>query len=298
MSSDHSRRLHEAFTKQAAAFENQHVNHVFTHDARWLFARLECGSDDLLLDVAAGTGHAARELAGRVRAAVAVDVTQAMLVAGSKAAREQGIENIVFQLGDATQMPFLNGSFDVVVSRFALHHMEEPARAIAEMVRCLRPGGRIAIADMVAADDPALARGQNRMEQARDASHTGMLSVAELVAEFQRLGFGDIVSEVRELDRPVEPWLEHAQTDPVVAEEIRSELQAEIDGGAATGMRAHVRDGELWFCQTWAVVMASNVGDSQPELSGDVLVRHWRGLPTVDAGALRRDIDTEMDARL
>jgi len=256
MSSEHSRRLHEAFTKQAAAFEDQHCNHVFTHDARWLFERLECRADDLLLDVAAGTGHAARELAGSVRAVVAVDVTAAMLVAGSKAAREQGIGNIVFQLGDATQLPFLDASFDVVVSRFALHHMEEPRRALAEMVRCLRPGGRIAVADMVAADDPALASAQNRLEQAREASHTGMLSVAELVSTFEGLGLTDILSETREIERPVEPWLEHAQTDPTVAEEIRRTLKAEIDGGAPTGMRALMKEGELHFLQTWAVVSA------------------------------------------
>jgi ubiquinone/menaquinone biosynthesis C-methylase UbiE len=255
MSSGHSQRLHEAFTKQAAAFEDHNVNHVFTHDARWLFALLECRADDLLLDVAAGTGHAARELAGRVRAAVAVDVTPAMLAAGSSAARQQGIENIVFQLGDAVKLPFLDGSFDVVVSRFALHHMEQPQRALAEMVRCLRPGGRIAIADMVASDDPTLASAQNCLEQARDASHTGMLSVVELVSAFERLGLSDIVSEAREIARPLEPWLDQAQTDPAVAKEIRRELQAEIDSGAETGMRPCMRDGQLWFCQSWAVVI-------------------------------------------
>jgi ubiquinone/menaquinone biosynthesis C-methylase UbiE len=254
MCPDHSERLHEAFTKQAAAFEDGRLNRVFTQDARWLFAGLEIRPEDLLLDVAAGTGHAARELAGRVRAAVAVDVTPAMLAAGSAAASEQGIKNVIFQLGNATRLPFVGGSFDVVVSRFALHHMQEPERALTEMVRCLRPGGRIAIADMVAEEDPVLASAQNRLEQMRDRSHTRMLSVSELVAALQALDLTDVVSEAREINRPLEPWFDQAQTDAAAAEVIRRELRDEIDSGHATGLQPHLQDEELRFCQTWACV--------------------------------------------
>jgi ubiquinone/menaquinone biosynthesis C-methylase UbiE len=254
MRPDHSERLREAFTKQAAAFEDGRLNRVFTQDARWLFAGLRTHPDDLLLDVAAGTGHAARELAGRVRAAVAVDVTPAMLAAGSAAAGEQGIANVIFQLGDATRLPFLDGSFDVVVSRFALHHMPQPKLAVAEMARCLRPGGRLAIADMVAEEDATLASVQDRLEQMRDPSHTRMLCTSELEAALRDVGLTDIVSEAREIDRPLEPWFDQAQTEPAVADAIRRELREEIDGGAASGMRPYVRDGELRFCQTWVCV--------------------------------------------
>jgi ubiquinone/menaquinone biosynthesis C-methylase UbiE len=260
MSSDHAQRLHEAFTKQAAAFEDSRLNRVFTQDAEWLLQRLECRADDLLLDVAAGTGHAARELAGRVRAAVAVDVTPAMLAAGARAAREAGIENVVFQLGDATRLPFVEESFDVVVSRFALHHMPDPTPALAEMARCLRPCGRLGIADMVSAEEPDVARAQNRLETARDRSHTRMLPVSELVARIEALGLSHTTVEAREIDRPLEPWFTQAQTDDAAAEAIRHELREEIAGGAATGFQPYERDGELRFCQTWASVTAVKPG--------------------------------------
>ena len=166
MPGDHSEALERAFAQQAAAFEDPRFNRLFTTDSEWLFERLPLDPGDLVLDVAAGTGHVARRLAPSVRAVVALDATRAMLERG----RAQGVPNVIFVQGDAASMPFLDGSFDVVVSRFAVHHFEDPAVQLAEMRRCLRPGGRLAIADLVA--DPAAAAEQNRLEALRDPSHT------------------------------------------------------------------------------------------------------------------------------
>jgi ubiquinone/menaquinone biosynthesis C-methylase UbiE len=99
----------------------------------------------------------ARQLAPSVRAVVAVDATVAMLEQG----RARGVPNVIFLRADAAALPFLDASFDVVVSRFAVHHFEEPAMQLAEMRRCVKPRGRLAIADLVA--DPAAA------DQIRDA---------------------------------------------------------------------------------------------------------------------------------
>lgn len=77
--SDHAGRIERAFTHQAAAFEDATRNRVFTADARWAFDALPRHGDELVLDAAAGTGHAARQLAPSVRAVVALDATEAML---------------------------------------------------------------------------------------------------------------------------------------------------------------------------------------------------------------------------
>jgi hypothetical protein len=55
----HAREVQRSFTVQAESFEDRSRNQVFTSDARWVFARLPVGPGDLVLDVAAGTGHAA-----------------------------------------------------------------------------------------------------------------------------------------------------------------------------------------------------------------------------------------------
>src|SRR5204863_348816 len=78
--------------------------------------------------------------------------------------------NVLFMKADAAALPFVDGSFDVVVSRFAVHHFENPAVQIAEMRRVLRPGGRLAVADLVSDPDPEIAETQNRLERLRDPS--------------------------------------------------------------------------------------------------------------------------------
>jgi SAM-dependent methyltransferase len=234
-----------SFTQQAAAFEDPRFNRLFTTDSEWLFERLPLGPDDLVLDVAAGTGHVARRLAPQVRAVVALDATRAMLERG----RAHAPPNVLLVRGDAAALPFLDASFDVVVTRFAIHHFEDPHVQLREMRRVLRPGGRLAVADLLA--HPEAADTQNRLEALRDPSHTRMLELEELT---RLVGADDV--EVRDVVRPLEPWL--AQTDPAAAAaaEIRAALDAELGGGPPTGFRPSVRDGEVHFVHTMASLIA------------------------------------------
>jgi ubiquinone/menaquinone biosynthesis C-methylase UbiE len=241
----HSERVERAFSQQAAAFEDPRFNRLFTADSEWLFERLALTGDDLVLDVAAGTGHVARQLAPSVRAVVAVDATVAMLAQG----RARGVPNVILLRADAAALPFHDASFDVVVSRFAVHHFEEPAIQLAEMRRCVKPRGRLAVADLVA--DPAAADTQNRLERLRDPSHTRMLTVADLAA---LVGTDDV--EVRDVVRPLAPWLAQTQTAPEAADQIRDALRAELQGGPPTGLRPRDVAGELHFTHT----MASLIG--------------------------------------
>jgi SAM-dependent methyltransferase len=231
---------------------------VFTTDARWVFERLPLRPDDVVLDVAAGTGHAARQLAATARAVVALDATHAMLERGHAQARAEGRDNVVFMRGDAADLPFLDGSFDVVVSRFAAHHFEQPATVVAEMVRCTRPGGQVALVDLVADDDPATAAEQNRLERLRDPSHTRMLAAVELQALLTEAGLEAVDVATRRLERPLQPWLDQAQTPAQAAGEVRAALEADLSGERPTGFRPRAADdGDLWFTQTFASAIAN-----------------------------------------
>lgn len=248
----HRQRIRHAFTEQAEAFEEARFNRVFTADARWLFERLVRGSDDLVLDVAAGTGHVARQLAPQVRAVVAVDATPAMLERGRQAARDDGHRNIVFVRGDAADLPFADAGFDIAVCRFAVHHFESPERVLTEMRRCVRAGGRMAVADLVAEADPAVAVVQNELERLRDPSHTRMLGAVELAAALTAAGCENVTVESRAIARPLRPWLEQARAAPEAIDRIRARLQDELDGGPATGFAPRWVEGDLWFAQTFA----------------------------------------------
>jgi ubiquinone/menaquinone biosynthesis C-methylase UbiE len=245
----HSKAVARAFTQQAPAFEDPEFNRLFTTDSEWLFERLEVDVDDLLLDVAAGTGHVARQMAPRVRAVVAVDATDAMLERGRLEAGRARLRNLVFMRAKAADLPFLDGSFDVVVCRFALHHFEDAARAVGEMRRTLRTGGSLAVADLIA--HPEAPDTQNRLERLRDPSHVRMLGLDELRTVVQT---DDV--EVRDVDRPLDPWLDQTQPAPEAAAEIRAALDAELHGGPPTGFRPSERDGELRFVHTMASLIA------------------------------------------
>ena len=254
---EHAQRIAQAFTLQAEAFEDPARNRVFTSDSRWVFDRLPLRATDLVLDVAAGTGHAARQLAASARAVVALDATEAMLARGQAQAAAEGCDNVVFMRGDAAALPFLDGSFDVVASRFAVHHFQEPARVVAEMVRCTRPGGHVAVVDLVAHADPAAGAEQNRLEALRDPSHAAFLPAIELQGLLAEAGLEAIDVATRPLERPLAPWLDQTETPTGPREEIIAALRAEIDGGPLTGFRPRLgADGELRFVQTFASAIA------------------------------------------
>ena len=77
----------------------------------------------------------------------------ALLRLGAERLRAAGIDNVVLQEGNAEALPFVDESFDIVFCRSSLHHFADPKRAVAEMVRVCRIGGRVVLVDLVAPDD-------------------------------------------------------------------------------------------------------------------------------------------------
>jgi len=98
-----------------------------------------------ILDVPCGGGVALRGLrAGQGVEYVAADIAQTMLDRTLDAAVERGLEEqVVPRVADVGDLPFEDGAFDLVVSFTGLHCFPDPARAVVEMARVLRPGGVI-----------------------------------------------------------------------------------------------------------------------------------------------------------
>jgi ubiquinone/menaquinone biosynthesis C-methylase UbiE len=98
------------------------------------------------LDVGSGTGFLALELAARGHRATGIDFAPAMVARARDKAAAQGLA-VRFEQGDAEQLPFPDGSFDLVISRHVLWTLPHPDAALDEWRRVLRPGGRLAIID-------------------------------------------------------------------------------------------------------------------------------------------------------
>lgn len=76
-----------------------------------------------------------------------------MLTVVREEARRRGIGNLRTVLGEAQALPFADYSFYLVVSRVAAHHFRDPAGAVREMARVVRPGGRVLMVDTGAAEE-------------------------------------------------------------------------------------------------------------------------------------------------
>jgi arsenite methyltransferase len=108
-------------------------------------ARADLTPDMVVADVGTGTGFMAAGLARHVRGVIGIDASPTML---DQARRNlAGLDNVELRVGNGLQLPLDDGAVDAVFANMYLHHIVEPPAAIAEMVRVLKPGGRLVITD-------------------------------------------------------------------------------------------------------------------------------------------------------
>jgi ubiquinone/menaquinone biosynthesis C-methylase UbiE len=100
-------------------------------------------------DVGTGTGFVAAGVAPRVKRVVAVDNSPAMLGVARQNFGELGIQNVELTEGDIARLPLEAGSVDAAFANMVLHHADDPAAMLREMVRVVRPGGVVAVVDEV-----------------------------------------------------------------------------------------------------------------------------------------------------
>ncbi len=121
----------------------------FGQDPRWrrfLVSRIEAGGDDRVLDVATGTAAVAIELTRRHSCrVVGLDQSPEMLAEGRARVERAGLhDRIELVEGRAEELPFADGSFDALTFTYLLRYVDDPAAALAELARVVRPGGTIA----------------------------------------------------------------------------------------------------------------------------------------------------------
>ncbi|MHB1688456.1 MAG: class I SAM-dependent methyltransferase [Ignavibacteriaceae bacterium] len=127
--------------------------------------------DASALDVATGGGHTAIALAKCVKQVVAIDITPEMLPEAKMASSQEGISNITFRAEDVHNLNISDCQFDIVASRFAVHHFSDVNRALQEMCRVLKPGGKFYILDCSVFNREEPEKEINRIELLRDSSH-------------------------------------------------------------------------------------------------------------------------------
>ena len=100
-------------------------------------------------DLGSGEGLLSELLARRCRRVIAVDNSEKIVAFGARKAKKNGLKNLEFRRGDLQEPPIDSTSVDLVILSQALHHAEEPGKAVAGAHRILRPGGQIMILDLL-----------------------------------------------------------------------------------------------------------------------------------------------------
>lgn len=139
------------FDAIAPSYDLNNRVHSLWRDQAWRRAAVraagvQAGQD--VLDVACGTGDLTQALARRTQAATVtgLDFTPGMLeVARDKQARDRALARIQYVQGDAMALPFDDASFDALTIAFGIRNVADPAKALGEFLRVLRPGGRLVI---------------------------------------------------------------------------------------------------------------------------------------------------------
>ncbi len=138
----------------------------------------------VIADLGAGEGAFSLLLAQRAKKVIAVDTSARMVEVGRQQAKQQGVKNVEYRLGDMEEVPIEDGSVDLVFFSQSLHHALHPERAVAEAWRILRPGGRIAVLDLA----------KHRFEEARELYADEWLGFSEVQLEsaMEKAGFRGI----------------------------------------------------------------------------------------------------------
>jgi len=101
-----------------------------------------------VVDIACGEGYLSVEAARWAKKVIGIDRSGEVLKRARALAERRGVSNITWKRGEIEKLPLADGSADVALLSQALHHAHEPARAISEATRILRPGGHVVVLDL------------------------------------------------------------------------------------------------------------------------------------------------------
>jgi len=179
---------------------------------------------DRVLDVATGTAHTALAFAPHVAHVIATDITSEMLAQGEMLRAERGIENVELRVADAHALPFDDAAFDIVTCRRAAHHFVDVAKALREMTRVLKAGGRLVIDDRTVPEDDFADATLNRLDWLHDHSHVRQYRPSEWRSMMQEAGCTVETVETYAKHRPLSAF-----TNGVEAADV-AEIEAIVVG--------------------------------------------------------------------
>lgn len=164
---------------------------------------------EIVLDLGSGGGFdcfLAAKKVGPEGKVIGVDMTPAMISKARLAAEKGGYANVQFRLGEIEHLPVADNSIDVIISNCVINLSTDKARVFADMHRVLKPGGRIAISDIVASKP--LPEWVKKNTDLYAGCVAGAVSIQEVKAMLEKCGFEKVKIEVKETSRMfIKKWI-------------------------------------------------------------------------------------------
>lgn len=243
-SNAHSQVVQKQFGEQASAYLSSAV-HAQGAEFALLQSALAGQGAARLLDLGCGAGHVSFHAAPLVREVVAYDLSQQMLDVVAGAAVDRGLGNISTVRGAAERLPFADGEFDFVFSRYSAHHWSDLGLALREVRRVLKPGGVAAFIDVMSPGSPLFDTYLQSVEVLRDTSHVRDYSAAEWLHQVSEAGLhtrsscGVRMRSTQELYSRRRRWrvvlrVAIRQLQQAMGNEVRDYFEIEADGSFST----------------------------------------------------------------
>jgi len=177
----------------------------------------------------------------------------AMLEQARRLQAEKQLPNIEWKLGQSTELPFADESFDCVVTRFSFHHYMDPEAALREMKRVAKSGGTILVADVTSR--PEAQDRFNHWEILRDPSHTRALTLDEMESLGEGAGLEPRRQENFSLVMELEDLLAGSFPKPGNGDRIRGLFEEDIAAARdSLGVAARREEGVIRLTYPVAVM--------------------------------------------
>lgn len=237
----HDAEIVKQFTRQAIPFTELpgHLDSI-----QMLIEMSKVTADNLVLDVACGPGLVTCEFARVAQHVTGIDLTGKMIEQARSRQREFGLNNLSWDIGTASSLPYPSNSFSTVITRYSFHHFLDPKAVLKEMTRVCKPEGVVLIADAALPTEKVDA--YNHMEKLRDPSHTQALSYElweELLVES---GLRNLQCAGYRVKMELEEQLKASFPNPGDDEKIREIFKHDI-GIDSLGVGAHLSGTEIHF---------------------------------------------------
>ncbi len=243
----HQSAAADQFNRQSDRYGKSHIL-ADTHDVAQGLAAVTRPVQGAALDVATGGGHTALWLARHGWKVTAGDIAPRMLENAQRLCTEAGFE-IQTRIFPAEEMPFADGTFDLVTVRVAPHHFSSPGKFVREASRVLKPGGHFLLIDgSVPDDDSETEEWLHRVEKWRDPSHGRFLARKAWEELARAAGLLVLRSELHSRKQPDLEWYFETAATPEVNRTKVLEAVATASDHVRTALRLENEAGKIaWW---------------------------------------------------